>query len=148
MEKLQQVGALPFRFLDVPNLRLRKPNVQRPEPMTVFLLVLLSFFFISSGIIYDMINEPPSLGGGPDGRSMQFLAPRINGQYILEGLVAGFMFCVGGLGIILLDYTRRQKHLAENYRYLHLGTAAVAIVLPLWMCSLFIKMKVPGYFMF
>jgi oligosaccharyltransferase complex subunit OSTC len=142
METLRHVGGLPFKLLDVPNLRLRKPNVQLPEPMTVYLLVLVSFFFIGSGVIYDMINEPPSLGGGADGRSIQFLAPRINGQFILEGLTAGFMFCLGGMGVILLDYSRRQKHLAENYRYLQLSAAAAAILIPIWMCSIFIKMKV------
>ena len=36
-------------------------------------------------------------------RPQAFMPYRINGQYIIEGLAAGLMFCVGAGGFILLD---------------------------------------------
>lgn len=34
--------------------------------MTVFMFVALSYFVVTAGIAYDMINEPPAIGGTQD----------------------------------------------------------------------------------
>jgi hypothetical protein len=57
---------LPFHFLRVPNFRLRIPSFSLPSPMTVFALVFLSYYLVFSGIIYDVIVEPPSIGSHQD----------------------------------------------------------------------------------
>lgn len=42
--------SLPFTVLEIPNLKIRKPAwVQRPSAMTVFSLVLLSYFLVTGG---------------------------------------------------------------------------------------------------
>ncbi|CAM6006552.1 unnamed protein product [Sphagnum balticum] len=38
-------------------------------------------------------------------RPVAFMQYRVNGQYIMEGLAASFMFTLGGVGFILLDIT-------------------------------------------
>lgn len=101
---------LPFHFLRVPNLKLRIPNISAPSATTVFFLVLASYYLVFSGIIYDVIVEPPSIGSHRDeGGSVKpvvFLQYRINGQYIIEGLAAGLLFVLGGVGIIILNKVR------------------------------------------
>ena len=42
-------------------------------------------------------------------KPVAFMAWRINGQYIMEGLAASFMFTLGGLGFILLDQTNKPN---------------------------------------
>jgi hypothetical protein len=42
-------------------------------------------------------------------KPVAFMAWRINGQYIMEGLAAAFMFTLGGLGFILLDQTNKPN---------------------------------------
>ena len=37
------------------------------------------------------------------------MARRINGQYIMEGLAAAFMFTLGGLGLVVLDQTNNVR---------------------------------------
>jgi len=37
-----------------------------PSPRTVCMLVLLSYFFVTAGIAYDIINEPPAIGARQD----------------------------------------------------------------------------------
>merc|ERR1739845_123603 len=114
------VLELPFHFLRVPNLRLKVPSVSLPGPMTVFAFVFLSCFLVFSGIIYDIIVEPPSIGSHqePNGsvKPVVFLQYRINGQFIVEGLSAGFMFILGGFGVILLDKAN-AKGLETKNRY-------------------------------
>ena len=38
----------------------------RPAPMTMCTFVLISYFIVTAGIAYDIINEPPAIGGHPD----------------------------------------------------------------------------------
>ena len=94
--------------------------------------LLVSYFLVTAGVIYDIIVEPPSVGQWKPlsllaipslslldsgsttdeyGRHkpVAFMAWRINGQYIMEGLAAAFMFTLGGIGFILLDQTNKPN---------------------------------------
>ncbi|KAL8241157.1 hypothetical protein R6Q59_014512 [Mikania micrantha] len=90
------LNILPYSFLRPPRLRLKLPTITLPSTMTVFSLFLLTYFMVVSGVVYDVIVEPPV-------RPVVFMSGRVNGQYIIEALSYGFMFVLGGLGIILLD---------------------------------------------
>merc|ERR1711977_248156 len=102
------VFTYPFSVLECPNLKLKKPTwLQQPSAMVVFAAVLLSYFLVTGGIIYDVIVEPPSIGSTTDeqgnSRPVAFMPYRVNGQYIMEGLAASFLFTVGGLGYVIID---------------------------------------------
>uniref|UniRef100_A0A7N0T8Y2 Oligosaccharyltransferase complex subunit n=1 Tax=Kalanchoe fedtschenkoi TaxID=63787 RepID=A0A7N0T8Y2_KALFE len=99
---------IPYSFVRVPRLRLKLPSLTLPSPMTVFALVLVTYFMVVSGIVYDVIVEPPGIGSTQDPhtgavRPVVFMSGRVNGQYIIEGLSSGFMFVLGGLGIVMMD---------------------------------------------
>jgi oligosaccharyltransferase complex subunit OSTC len=99
----------PFRVLKAPKVRLRFPRQETitPPRWLVMTGVIMSYLMVLSGIIYDVIIEPPSVGSVPDGhgnyRPQAFMEGRVNGQYIVEGLSAGTMIGLGALGLILLD---------------------------------------------
>ena len=142
--------VLSFSFLRPPRTRLRLPsNLALPSPMTVFSLILLTYFAVVSGLVYDVIVEPPGIGSAQDPgtgavRPVVFLPGRVNGQYIIEGLSSGFMFLLGGVGIILLDLAvdrTRPRSLRVSF-----GSAgAVAVVIAYAMAMLFLRIKIPGY---
>ncbi|KAL7982042.1 hypothetical protein Chor_001099 [Crotalus horridus] len=78
METLYRV---PFLVLECPNIKLKRPSwVHMPSAMTVYALVVVSYFLITGGIIYDVIVEPPSVGSMTDEHGHQkpvaFLAYR------------------------------------------------------------------------
>jgi len=115
----------------------------------VFSFLFFSYFLVLSGIIYDVIVEPPSIGSTQDEatgsvKPVAFLAYRVNGQYIIEGLSAGLLFSLGGLGFIILDRAN-QKHTSNKSRYLLLGAGALLILIAYNLCLVFLKIKVPGY---
>eukprot|EP01092_Planopodium_desertum_P005548 TRINITY_DN23282_c0_g1_i1.p1 TRINITY_DN23282_c0_g1~~TRINITY_DN23282_c0_g1_i1.p1 ORF type:complete len:156 (+),score=3.51 TRINITY_DN23282_c0_g1_i1:33-470(+) len=142
-----QALATPFHFLRLPNLNLRLPSLQKPSPMLVFSFVFLSYFLVLSGIIYDIIVEPPSIGSSNENgavRPVAFLRYRVNGQYIIEGLASGFMFAVGALGFILLDRSN-NKGLLPNTRTIQIVAGLVCIILAYNLCVLFLRIKIPGY---
>lgn len=146
---LHLLRLLPFTLLRPPRLRLRLPSVSLPSPMTVYGLVLATYFMVVSGIVYDLIVEPPGIGSAQDPRTgavrpVVFLQGRVNGQYIIEGLSSGFMFVLGGVGLVLLDLAldrNRPKSVKTSYAVAGVSSVAVAYV----MSMLFIRIKIPAY---
>ncbi|KAL2554097.1 Oligosaccharyltransferase complex/magnesium transporter family protein [Forsythia ovata] len=140
---------LPFSFLRPPRLRLKLPNLTLPSAMTVYSLILLTYFMVVSGIVYDVIVEPPGIGSTQDRftgsvRPVVFLPGRVNGQYIIEGLSSGFMFVLGGFGIVLLDLAL-DKNRAKSVKVSFASAGVASIVISYVMSMLFIRIKIPGY---
>lgn len=147
---LHLLRLLPYSFLRPPRTRLKLPSsLALPSPMTVFSLVLLTYFAVVSGLVYDVIVEPPGIGSTQDRytgtvRPVVFLPGRVNGQYIIEGLSSGFMFVLGGVGLILLDLALdRNRPRSVRISFASFGISATIIAYV--MSMLFIRIKIPGY---
>ena len=74
-----------FNVLTVPDLKIKKPTwIAMPSPWTIFAFILLSYFLVTGGIIYDVIVEPPSVGSTTDEhghqRPVAFMPYRVNGE--------------------------------------------------------------------
>ncbi|CAI9090407.1 OLC1v1025171C1 [Oldenlandia corymbosa var. corymbosa] len=143
------VRILPYSFLRPPRLRLKLPSFSLPSPMTVFALILLTYFLVVSGIVYDVIVEPPGIGSTQDRvtgsvKPVVFMPGRVNGQYIIEGLSSGFMFVLGGIGIVLLDLAL-DKNRAKSVKDSFAAAGVSFVVISYVMSMLFIRIKIPAY---
>ncbi|KAK3087758.1 hypothetical protein FSP39_010244 [Pinctada imbricata] len=143
---MEALYSLPFTVLEVPNLKLRKPGwVKQPSAMFMFSMVLLSYFLVTGGIIYDVIVEPPSIGSTTDekgnSKPVAFMPYRVNGQYIMEGLASSFLFTMGGLGFVILDQVNKTMPRLNRILLLCMGFAAILI--SFFMCRVFMRMKLP-----
>ncbi|XP_076920224.1 uncharacterized protein LOC143581280 [Bidens hawaiensis] len=143
------LSILPYSILRPPRLRLKAPAVTLPSPMTVFSVLLLTYFLVISGVVYDVIVEPPGIGSTQDPRTgtvrpVVFMSGRVNGQYIIEGLSSGFMFVLGGLGIVFMDLAvspNRGKSVKVSFAVAGVSSLVIAYV----MSMLFLRIKIPGY---
>merc|ERR1712137_1445992 len=94
----------PFKVFHAPNLKLPVPTkLLRPSPFLVFAAVYITYFIFLSGVIYDVITETPPMGGYRDPvtgaiKPQAILPNRINGQYIISGLLS-----VEGKKVLHLD---------------------------------------------
>ncbi|KAG9337117.1 hypothetical protein JZ751_029785, partial [Albula glossodonta] len=145
---METLYGLPFAVLECPNIKLKKPSwLHMPSAMTVYALVIVSYFLITGGIIYDVIVEPPSVGSMTDEhghqRPVAFLAYRVNGQYIMEGLASSFLFTMGGLGFIILDRSN-APNIPKLNRFLLLFIGFVSVLLSFFMARVFMRMKLPN----
>ena len=117
--------------------------------MTVFSLILLTYFAIISGLVYNVIVESSGIGSVQEPatgavRPVVFLLRHVNGHYIIEGLSSGFMFLLGGVGVILLDLAvdrTRPRSLCVSFG----GAGAVPVVIAYAMAMLFLRIKIPDY---
>lgn len=128
---------------------MKLPRWKLPSAMTVFMLVLLSYFLIVSGVIYDVIVKPPGIGSKQDPitgamQPVVFLPGRVNAQYIIEGLAAGFMFVLGGVGLIMIDLGCERSR-ASNVRLALIGAGAGCVFVSYTMSTLFLRIKIPSY---
>ena len=41
------------------------PRLSQPQPFTVFGLLLVAYCLVVSGVVYDLIHKPPSMGTIP-----------------------------------------------------------------------------------
>jgi hypothetical protein len=145
---LKQIYAIPFTVLKVPNLKLKRPSwLRKPSTMTVFAFILLSYFLVTGGVIYDVIVEPPSVGSTTDehghSKPVAIMPYRINGQYIMEGLASSFMFIMGALGFIILDQT--QQSLTAKRRIMLTSFGFIMVLISFFACWIFMRIKLPGY---
>jgi len=138
-----------FNVLLCPNIKIKKPGwLRQPSAMTVFALVLVSYFIVTAGVIYDMIVEPPSVGQTVDekgnAKPVAFLQYRVNGQYIMEGLASSFLFSLGGLGFIVLDKAN-APNIPKLNRSLLLFIGFLLVIVTFVGSRVFMRMKLPGY---
>merc|ERR1739848_892469 len=138
-----------FSLLAIPDLKFKRPSwLVQPSANTVLFFVLVSYFLVTGGLIYDVIVEPPSMGSTTDehghSRPVAFMQYRINGQYNVEGLSSSFMFLVGGLGFIVLDQTHTPGMPKLNRMMLQL-IGFMFLLVASSCCWIFMKMKLPGY---
>jgi len=146
---IESLYKAPFSFLVCPNVKVKKPNwFKQPSAMTMFALIMGSYFLVTAGIIYDVIVEPPSVGQTTDERGnpkpVAFLAYRVNGQYIMEGLASSFLFSLGGVGFIILDKSN-APNIPKLNRSLLLFIGGISVLISFMMTRVFMRMKLPGY---
>ncbi|XP_023170786.1 putative oligosaccharyltransferase complex subunit CG9662 [Drosophila hydei] len=145
---LETLYNLPFHILVPPNIKVRKFSLPLPSAMGVFSAVLVSYFLVTGGIIYDVIVEPPSVGATVDehghSRPVAFMPYRVNAQYIMEGLASSFLFTIGGLGFIIMDQTHAPGKTNLN-RLLLTAMGFVFILVSFFTTWLFMRMKLPSY---
>lgn len=151
MKKLRRMAELlyrvPFLVLEVPQLKLKKPGfVKMPSSFVVFCLVLLSYFMVTGGVIYDVIVEPPSIGSQTDdqghSRPVAFMQYRVNGQYIMEGLASSFLFTLGSLGFIILERANAMS-ISKLNRTLLLSFGIFCVFASFAACRVFMGIKLP-----
>merc|ERR1711931_343323 len=142
---MEALVGLPFNLLEIPNLKLKRPGwLAMPSANQTLFLILVSYFLVTGGVIYDVIVEPPSVGSTTDehghSRPVAFMPYRVNGQYIMEGLASSFLFILGGMGYVILDQT--HDPLTPKLNRVMLSTIGFAcIILSFLACWIFMRMK-------
>ena len=87
-----------------PSFHFQKVKLRAPTevPMgLLYFLVLASVFYIFIGGVYDVVQTPESIGGA---FQPEIFLKALDQQYVLEGLIAGFVMFLGAFGLYLTHY--------------------------------------------
>ena len=126
--------------------------LRKPTSSTVFVFIFVLYFLLTSGIIYDLVNQPKSEGTTRDrltgAEKPQIILPyRLNGQYIKEGFAAGLLFSIGGLSFIILDKGHDILS-GKMVRYLLLFSGLTMLGISYFGILLIMNTKLPQYLIY
>ena len=68
----------------------------------------------------------------------------LNRQYIIEGMTAGAMYCLGGIGLILL-YSAAKGKRKTTEKLLMMIFGGIFFAIAYNICTMLIRLKMPGY---
>jgi hypothetical protein len=123
------------RFIIRPRIRLSRPRFgmpARPPDIIVFGVVFVAVLFILGGNIYTLVRSPPAIAGGGSSSSPIVIAPGIDIQLGLEGIVASVIVFMGTMGFGLMYYASRyvfQPGYATRLMMLGIILAALAFMI-------------------
>ena len=141
----------PFRYVTCPRVTLDAP--QRgvtPPAWALFGTLLVSYFAVTAGVIYDAIRSPPPYGvrPGADGRyEPEFvMAGQLSAQYVFEGATAGACMSGGGLALVaLLVLPGPLPSALAPHRRALLAAAAAALLAAYLQLRSYMQQKIGGY---
>jgi hypothetical protein len=96
------------RFIVKPKVRLTRPGFgmpTRPPDTVIFGVILLVVLFVLGGNIYTLVRSPPAIAGS--GSTPILVAPGIDSQLGMEGIVASVVILVGTVGLGLVYYASK-----------------------------------------
>ncbi|KAK8937840.1 hypothetical protein KSP40_PGU021862 [Platanthera guangdongensis] len=132
-----------LRFCSQRELSRPPPLIAPPTPLFATVATISRKKSVE-GIVCRSLELKSTASYSPEIISPASSGGRVNGQYIIEGLSSGFMFVLGGLGIIFLDLAV-DRHRARSIRISFALFGISAVVIAYLMCTLFIRIKIPGY---
>ena len=75
----------------------------RPPDIVLFGVVFIVILFVLGGNIYTLVRTPPAIAGSSSGNPI-LIAPSIDAQLGMEGIVASVIILVGVMGLGLVYY--------------------------------------------
>ena len=94
------------RIIVKPRVRLTRPSFgmpTRPPDTVIFGLLFVVVLFVLGGNIYTLVRSPPAIAGSQSGAPI-LIAPGIDQQLGMEGIVASVIIMVGVSGLGLVYY--------------------------------------------
>ena len=89
-----------------PRVRLTRPSFgmpTRPPDTVIFGIMFVAVLFVLGGNIYTLVRTPPAIAGSQGGVPI-LIAPGIDQQLGMEGIVASVVILVGVAGLGLVYY--------------------------------------------
>jgi hypothetical protein len=112
---------------------------QRPPDIVLFGLAFIAILFILGGNIYTLIRTPPAIAGNPAGGAPILIAPGIDVQLGMEGIVASVVVMIGVIGLGLMYYASKyvfQPGYATRLLIMGMILAGVAFLVFSYMFSI------------
>ena len=139
----------PFEnFFQAPELETPLSTIKMPSTWVSMPLMLLSFFVISSGIVFCYVNGMPLTGyyRGPDGNPVWTWIDEngLSSQYIGEGLLASMIY-TGGACAFIAAFKVLEKRKSGGAAWVW---KVLAYSIPVWILASFqmFHRKIPSYF--
>ncbi len=110
-----------------------------PSKWIFFASVLIVYYFIVSGSIFNLSYQPPIFGGTEEG--LRILWQGLSRQFLLEGIVGGIMYLVGFIGFYFMYNSTRHIY-RPRYSQMLLAIGIVLILVSFITCQFMVNYKI------
>ena len=126
-------SKLPWIFPGIrrPTFSLRQISFRIPTRIPrsfLYIVIYAIVFYIFSGGAYDIVNKDTLIAIGESGNNPVFVSPYPHHQYLIEGLVAGFIFAFAALSLYLFDYATKFAFDVNTAQKLEFLAAILVII--------------------
>jgi hypothetical protein len=114
-----------------PNFSLQQISIRMPTRIPrgfLYVLIYGVIFYTFMGGAYDIVNQENIVSIGSRGNAPLFLAPSLHAQYLIEGIVAGFVFAFAAVSLYLFDHATKYAFDVSTAQKVELIAAVLVIV--------------------
>ena len=127
-----------------PSFSLHQISIRIPTRIPrsiIYVLIYGIIFYIFSGGAYDLVNKEDLVSIGQSGGSPIFIAPNTHMQYLIEGLVAGFIFAFAALSLYLFDHATKYAFDVNTAQKVEFIAAFLVII---WFVAILLLFRAKG----
>ncbi len=127
------VRKLPWLFPGIrrPSFSLHQVSIRIPTRIPISVLYVIIYgiiFYIFAGGAYMLVNKDNLISIGQNAGNPQFIAPNVHLQYLIEGIVAGFIFAFAALSLYLFDHATRYAFDVSSAQKIELIATILIII--------------------
>ena len=124
---------LPWIFPGIrrPNFSLHQVSIRIPTRIprsVIYILVYAIIFYIFAGGAYDLVNKDNLISIGSTGTAPVFINPYQHSQYLIEGLVAGFVFSFAAASLYLFEHATKYAFDVNTAQKIELIAGVLVII--------------------
>lgn len=124
---------LPWLFPGIrrPSFSLHQVSIRIPTRIPISVLYVIIYgiiFYVFAGGAYMLVNKDNLISIGQNAGNPQFIAPNLHLQYLIEGIVAGFIFAFAALSLYLFDHATRYAFDVSSAQKIELIATILIII--------------------
>lgn len=127
-----------------PNFTLHQISIRMPTriPRSVlYVIVYAIVFYIFAGGAFMVVNKDNLISIGQMGNTPLFIAQSTQVQYLIEGIVAGFIFAFAALSLYLFDHATKYAFDVSTAQKVELIATLLVIV---WYVAILLIFRAKG----
>jgi hypothetical protein len=137
-EKLKkQTSSIPFSIGKL----FTRISEMRPSTLLISAVVIGGAILLFSGLIYDIVNTP--LPAVYYNSRFYFLYPQLSEQFVFDTVVAGILYAVGFIGLLVIYQSSRHAYSQRN-AYMNMIVGATLLFIAYLFLEYFIQLKLSG----
>lgn len=127
-----------------PNFNLHRLTFRIPTKVpnsVLYVIIYAIIFYIFAGGAYNIVNRDTLISIGSSGSQPVFIHSSVQAQFLIEGLVAGFVFALASLSLYLLDYATKFAFDVNTAQKIE---ALAALLLTIWYAVILLMYNAKG----
>jgi hypothetical protein len=133
----KQASSIPFSIGKL----FARISEMKPSTLLISAVVIGGAILLFAGLIYDIVNTP--LPAVYYNSKFYFLYPQLSEQFVFDTVVAGILYAVGFIGLLVIYQSSRHAYNPRN-AYMNMIVGATLLLIAYLFLEYFVYLKLTG----